>query len=84
MEKGIRSREELLIFAKDQKDEGKKDITEFIVNRGSKVVAEVVNTTWGMECAEQKRLVGRSQECSCYTRLGKVIASRAVTDFGYN
>ena len=71
MEKGIRSREELLIFAKDQKDEGKRDIAEFIVNRGSKVVAEVINTTWEMECAKQKRLVGRSQECCCYTRLGR-------------
>ena len=55
VEKGIRSREELLIFAKDQKDEGKKDIAEFIVNRGSKVVADVINTTWEMECAKQKK-----------------------------
>ena len=52
MEKGIRLREELLIFAKDQ---GKKDIAEFIVNRGSKVVAEVINTVWEMECAKQKK-----------------------------
>ena len=55
VEKGIRWREELLIFAKDQKDEGKKNIAEFIVNRGSKVVADVINTTWEMECAKQKK-----------------------------
>lgn len=58
VEKGIRSREdlELLIFAKEQKDEGKKDIAEFIVNRGSKVVAEILDTAWEMECAKEKRL----------------------------
>ena len=56
MEKGIRLREELLIFAKDQ-----KEIAEFIVNHRSKVVTEVINMAWEMECAKQKMLIGRSQ-----------------------
>ena len=42
-------------FAKDQKDQGKKDIAEFIVNRGSKVVADILNTAWEMEHAKEKK-----------------------------
>lgn len=74
VEKNIRSREELLIFAKEQKDEGKKDIAEFIVNRGSKVVADVINTAWEMESAKERRarreksrieLLNEAREGSC-------------------
>ena len=52
--KGIKSRTELLVLAKEQKDEGKTDIAEFIVNRGAKVVAEVLETAWEMENAKEK------------------------------
>jgi hypothetical protein len=74
IEKGIKSREELLIFAKDQKDQGKKDIAEFIVNRGSKVVADILNTAWEMEHAKEKKarraksrmqLLNEAREGSC-------------------
>ena len=74
VEKNIRSREELLIFAKEQKDEGKKDIAEFIVNHGSKVVADVINTAWEMESAKERRarreksrieLLNEAREGSC-------------------
>ena len=74
IEKNIRLREELLIFAKEQKDEGKKDIVEFIVNRGSKVVADVIDTAWEMESAKERRarreksrieLLNEAREGSC-------------------
>lgn len=47
--KKIKSRTELLALAREQKNEGKTDIAEFIVNRGTKVVAEVLETAWEME-----------------------------------
>lgn len=54
VEKGIRTRTELLAFANKQKLEGKCDIAEFIVNRGPRVVAEVLNTAWEMTNAQDK------------------------------
>ncbi|CAH3046804.1 unnamed protein product [Porites evermanni] len=47
--KNIKSRTELLALAREQKVEGKTDIAEFIVNRGAKVVADVLATTWELE-----------------------------------
>lgn len=47
--KKIKSRTELLALARNQKKEGKTDIAEFIVNRGAKVVAEILDTAWEME-----------------------------------
>ena len=47
--KNIKSRTELLALAREQKLEGKTDIAEFIVNRGAKVVADVLATTWELE-----------------------------------
>ena len=47
--KNIKSRTELLALARQQKLEGKTDIAEFIVNRGAKVVSEVLDTAWEME-----------------------------------
>ncbi len=64
VDKGIKSRDVLLIFAKEQKDEGKIDIAEFIVNRGSKVVADILDAAWKMECAKEKKLTERSPEFS--------------------
>ncbi len=55
VEKDIKSKDELLIFAKEQKDEGKKDIAELIVSRGSGVVAGILDTAWEMECAKEKK-----------------------------
>ena len=54
VEKGIRTRTESLAFANKQKLEGKCDIAEFIVNRGPRVVAEVLNTAWEMTNAQDK------------------------------
>ena len=53
VEKNIKSRTELLSLARKQKMEGKTDIAEFIVNRGAKVVAEVLETAWELENSEE-------------------------------
>ena len=89
VEKNIRSREELLIFAKEQKDEGKKDIAEFIVNRGSKVVADVIDTAWEMESAKERRarreksrieLLNEAREGSCVEgNCGKTFILNPIT-----
>ena len=54
VEKRIKTRTELLALAEEQKDEGKTDIAEFVVNRGSRVVAEVPDTAWEMKSAKEK------------------------------
>ena len=54
IQKGIKTRTELLAFANAQKIEGKQDIVEFIVNRGLRVVSEVLNTAWQMTPAQEK------------------------------
>ena len=51
--KQIKSRTELLALASAQKAEGKTDLAEFIVNRGTKVVEEVIATAWEMEEASE-------------------------------
>ena len=51
--KRIKTRTELLALAREQKLEGKADIAEFIINRGSKVVAEILESAWEMEDAQK-------------------------------
>ena len=45
----MKSYTELPAFAKEQKLEEKTDVGEFLLNRGSKFVAEVLHTAWDME-----------------------------------
>ena len=52
--KGIKTRTELLAYANKQKLEGKSDVAEFIVNRGPRVVSEVLTTAWEMTNAQDK------------------------------
>ena len=47
--KGLKSCMDVLALAHMQKNEGKTDMAEFIVNGGSKVVHEVLRTVWEME-----------------------------------
>ena len=49
----MRNRTELLAFSNQQRQEGKTDLAEFIVNRGKKVVNEVIATAWEMESAQK-------------------------------
>ena len=45
----MKSYTELPAFAKEQRLEGKTDVAEFVLNRGSKFVAEILHTAWDME-----------------------------------
>ena len=58
--KGIKTRTQLLAYANKQKCEGKNNIAEFIVNRGPRVVSEVLITAWEMRNVQQK--LERSQK----------------------
>jgi predicted ATPase with chaperone activity len=42
-----------MAFASAQKKEGKTDLAEFIINRGTKVVNEIITNAWHMENAEE-------------------------------
>ena len=53
VENGITTRTDLLEFAEDQSGEGKTDIADFVVNRGSLVVAEVLQTAWEIKPAKE-------------------------------
>lgn len=57
--KKIKTRTELLAHANAQKVEGKTDLAEFIINRGKKVVEEVISTAWEMEEASETLLRSR-------------------------
>ena len=55
LSKQIKTRTELLTLTskKHQKAEAKKDLVEFIINRGTKVVEEVIATVWDVENASE-------------------------------
>ena len=78
LSKRLQNRTELLAFSNQQRQEGKTDLAEFIVNRGKKAVNEVIATAWEMESAQktQERLSktriellndAYQQECTCNT-----------------
>ena len=54
VQRGIKSRTELLALAQEQRDEGKTDIAEFVLNRGARAVAEIIDTAWEMKNAKEK------------------------------
>ena len=53
VENGITTWTELLEFAEELCGEEKTDIAEFVVNRGSLVVAEVLETAWEVKPAKK-------------------------------
>ena len=53
VENEITTLTEVLAFADEQSGEGKTDIAEFVVNRGSRVVAEVLQTAWEINSAKE-------------------------------
>ena len=72
VEKGIRTRLQLLAYANNQKREGKTDLAEFIANRGAKAVDEALSVGWELEEAEGK--MERSEKSRAeilYSQLGK-------------
>ena len=52
--KGIKTRTELLALANEEKMEVKTDIAVFMVNWGPNVVAEVSNTAWELNTAQDR------------------------------
>ena len=56
VEKGLKNRTDALAFALMQKNEGKTELAEFIINRGVKTVNEAIATAWEMEGAKSKQL----------------------------
>ena len=68
----------LMAFANAQKREGKTELAEFVMNRGTKAVNELITNAWSMENAEatmRRREKSRMEilnealetECSCKT-----------------
>jgi len=53
IKKGIKSKLELFALAQEQKEAGKTDVAEFIINRGPKVIAKVLYTAWEIEKAQE-------------------------------
>lgn len=68
VEKNLRDRTALLAFANVQKREGKTDLAEFLINRGTKVTNELITNAWEMEQAEA---VQRRKEKSRLDLLGE-------------
>jgi len=51
LKNNIKDELELFSLAKVQKEEGKTDLAEYILNRNSKSLREVSDSTWKMETA---------------------------------
>ena len=60
LEKGIKAKTELFALAFEQKMEGKTDVAEFIINRGPKVVAEVLSTA--LDLRNSRETLKRSKQ----------------------
>ena len=54
LKKKIQNVTELHALAQEQRDNGKTDLVEFILNRTSKALADLLDTTLKMKCAKEK------------------------------
>ena len=54
VEKAIQSKTELQALAKEQKDEGKTDLAQFIVSRNARVLDDLFKSTWEIEKSHEK------------------------------
>lgn len=85
LQKKIQNRTELLLaFANARKAEGKTDLVEFVMNRGSRVVKKCISTAWEMEKASEmleRSKLTRIQSCK---NVCKTIAVLSVTVVGRN
>lgn len=77
--KGIKNYLQLLALAKRQKTEGKKDLAEFIVNRGKKAVEEALKLGWEIEESEEKL---RRQQMSRMEILENALAGDCTENCG--
>ena len=53
VKKNIKDRAELMAFANSQRQEEKTDLAEFVLNRGTKIVNEVISNAWEMIKADE-------------------------------
>ena len=77
--KRIKDYLQLLALAKRQKTEGKKDLAEFIVNRGKKAVEEALKLGWETEESEEKL---QRQQMSCMEILENALAGECTENCG--
>ena len=49
----LKDRTELMAHANMQKNEGKTDLAEFVINRGNKVINELIKNAWEMDEAQK-------------------------------
>ena len=60
LNKNIRTENELLALAQEQREQGKTDLVAFILNRSPKTLADILTTTWQMKGAGEK--ISRSKK----------------------
>lgn len=60
LKKNIKTETELLALAQEQREQGKTDLVEFILNRSPKVTGDILTTTWEMKGAGEK--IARSKK----------------------
>ena len=86
LSKRLRNRTKLLAFSNQQRQEGKTDLAEFIVNRGKKAVNEVIATAWELESAQKthERLVKLKWNCSTMLISKNALATLSGTTVRYN
>ena len=54
LNKNIRTENELLALAQEQREQGKTELVAFILNRSPKTLADILTTTWQMKGAGEK------------------------------
>ncbi|CAB4037099.1 Hypothetical predicted protein, partial [Paramuricea clavata] len=60
LSKNIKTETELHALAQEQREQGKTDVVEFILNRSPKTLADILSTTWQMKGAREK--IARSKK----------------------
>ena len=71
-----------MAYANQQKSQGKYDIAEFIVNRGTRVVAEVLITAWEMNMLQEKLDCAKKSRIEIRKKHHKENVQQAVMDSG--
>ena len=83
VEKGIKSRLELLSLANQQKKDGKTDLAEFIANCGYKAVEEAIMIVWEMERVPSKLERSKKTRMEILREFLKKNALLVVTSSGF-
>ena len=62
--KNLKDQTQLLAYANIQKNKGKTILAEFVMNRGTKVVNELIEAAWEMHKAQET--LRRGEKCRIY------------------